>query len=154
MNKLGEILEKFPRIKRNALIPILQAVQDTFGYIPDEAVYRIGTHLSLPPSKVYGLATFYNQFTFNPKGSIHLLVCNGSSCHLAGSGDLLDEIYKWLEIRDGQTTRDGRFSLEIQSCIGACGQSPVISFNGLYYTGITLPELKEIIKQYREEEHG
>ncbi|MGW8315153.1 MAG: NADH-quinone oxidoreductase subunit NuoE family protein [Bacteroidales bacterium] len=154
MNKLGEILEKFPRIKRNALIPILQAVQDAYGYIPEEAIYEIGTHLSLPPSKVFGLATFYNQFTFNPKGSIHILVCNGSSCHLAGSGDLLGEIYKWLDIRDGQTTRDGRFSLEIQSCIGACGQSPVISFNGIYYTGVTLPELREIIKQYREEGHG
>lgn len=154
MNKLEEILEKFPRIKRNTLIPILQDVQDAYGYIPEEAIYRIGTHLSLPPSKVYGLATFYNQFTFNPKGSIHILVCNGSSCHLAGSGDLLDEIYKWLDIRDGQTTRDGHFSLEIQSCIGACAQSPVIAFNGTWYTEVTLTELKEIISLHREEEHG
>lgn len=154
MNKLEGILEKFPRIKRNALIPILQAVQDAYGYIPEEAIHRIGTHLSLPPSKVYGLATFYNQFSFNPKGSIHMLVCNGTSCHLAGSEDLLEEIYKWLEIRDGQTTRDGRFSLEIQSCIGACGQSPVLAFNGTYYTGVTLRELRAIFKIYQEEGNG
>ena len=154
MNKLEEILERYPRVKRNALVPILQAVQDAFGYIPEEAVHRIGTHLALPPSKVYGLATFYNQFTFSPKGKIHILVCNGSSCHLSGSGDLLDEITKWLGIGDGQTPRDGRFSLEIQSCIGACGHSPVLSLNGTYYTGVTLRELRELISLYGEGEHG
>jgi NADH:ubiquinone oxidoreductase subunit E len=154
MNKLEEILEEFPRIKRNALIPILQAVQEAYGFIPEEAIHRIGSHLSLPPSKVYGLATFYNQFTFSPKGSIHILVCNGTSCHLEGAGELLDEIYKWLGIKEGQTTRDGRFSLEIQSCIGACGASPVLSFGGKVYTGVTLTELREIIRQFREEGNG
>ncbi len=149
--RIEEILQRFPQIKRNALIPLLQAVQDEFGYISEQAISRIGTHLSLPSSKVYGLATFYNQFSFSPRGYYHVVLCNGTSCHMAGSGELLNEISKLLEIEDGQTTRDGLFSLEVQSCIGACGQSPVMSVNGEYYSRLTVKEVREIIKQYRED---
>jgi NADH:ubiquinone oxidoreductase subunit E len=149
--RIEEILQRFQQIKRNALIPLLQAVQDEFGYISEEAISRIGTHLSLPSSKVYGLATFYNQFSFSQRGYYHVVLCNGTSCHMAGSGELLNEISKLLEIEDGQTTRDGLFSLEVQSCIGACGQSPVMSVNGEYYSGLTVKEVREIIKQYRED---
>lgn len=145
------ILERFPQIKRNALIPLLQAVQDEFGYISEEAISRIGLHLSLPSSKVYGLATFYNQFSFSPRGFYHVVLCNGSSCHMSGSGELLNEISKLLEIEDGETTRDGLFSLEVQSCIGACGQSPVLAVNGEYHSGISVKEVREIINQYRED---
>jgi NADH-quinone oxidoreductase subunit E len=148
---MDEILDQFPQIKRNALIPLLQAVQDKFGYISEEAIEKIGNHLSLPTSKVYGLATFYNQFTFTARGKFHIMLCNGSSCHLGGSGELLAEIIKMLGIGDGETTRDGLFSLEVQSCIGACGQSPVLSVNGKYHQGTTVKEIREIIKQYRED---
>lgn len=133
------------------MIPLLQAVQDEFGYISEEAIARIGAHLSLPTSKVFGLATFYNQFSFSRRGVYHITLCNGSSCHLARSGELLGEITKVLEISDGETTRDGLFSLEVQSCIGACGQSPVMAVNGSYYSGINVKEVREIIKQYRED---
>ena len=149
--RIQEILKRFPQIKRNALIPLLQAMQDEFGYISEEAVAHIGDHLSLPTSKVYGLATFYNQFSFSPRGLYHVVLCNGSSCHMAGSGELLNEITKILEIFDGQTTRDGMFSLEVQSCIGACGQSPVMAINGRYFSGIGVKEVREILKQYRED---
>jgi len=149
--RMEEILHRFPQIKRNALIPLLQAVQDEFGYISEEAVASIGSHLSLPTSKVYGLATFYNQFTFSPRGLYHVILCNGSSCHMGGAGELLNEVCKLLEISDGETTRDGRFSLEVQSCIGACGQSPVMSVNGNYYSGIGVKEVREIIKRYQED---
>ena len=149
--RVEEILERFPQIKRNALIPLLQAVQDEFGYISEEAISRIGGHLSLPTSKVYGLATFYNQFSFTPRGFYHVVLCNGTSCHMSGSGELLSELMKLLEIKDGETTRDGLFSLEVQSCIGACGQSPVMAVNGEYHSGISVKEVREIIKQYRED---
>ena len=149
--RIEEILEQFPQIKRNALIPLLQAMQDEFGYISEVAINRIGDHLSLPTSKVYGLATFYNQFTFSPRGVYHITLCNGSSCHMGGSGELLGEFYKMLEIGDGETTRDGAFSLEVVSCIGACGQSPVMTVNGAYHSGVTVKEVREIIKQYRED---
>jgi NADH-quinone oxidoreductase E subunit len=151
---IDHILKRFPQIKRNALIPLLQAVQDEFGYISEEAIARIGSHLSLPTSKVYGLATFYNQFSFSPRGVYHISLCNGTSCHLGGSGDLYTELNKLLEIGDGETTRDGLFSLEVQSCIGACGQSPVMAVNDTYYSGIGVKEVREIIKQYREDADG
>jgi NADH-quinone oxidoreductase E subunit len=149
--RIDEILRRFPQIKRNALIPLLQAVQDEFGYISEEAISRIGSHLSLPTSKVYGLATFYNQFSFSPRGFYHVVLCNGTSCHMSGAGELLSEIYKLLDINDGETTRDGLFSLEVQSCIGACGQSPVMAVNGEYHSGISVKEVREIINQYRED---
>ena len=149
--RIGAILERFPQIKRNALIPLLQAVQDEFGYISEEAISRIGAHLSLPTSKVYGLATFYNQFSFTARGYYHMVLCNGTSCHMSGSGELLNEISKLLEIKDGECTRDGLFSLEVQSCIGACGQSPLMAVNGEYHSGISVKEIREIIKQYRED---
>ena len=149
--RIGEILNQFPQIKRNALIPLLQAVQDEFGYISEEAISRIGSHLSLPTSKVYGLATFYNQFSFSPRGFYHVVLCNGTSCHMSGAGELLNEICKLLDISDGETTGDGLFSLEVQSCIGACGQSPVMAVNGEYHSGISVKEVREIIKQYRED---
>jgi NADH:ubiquinone oxidoreductase subunit E len=149
--RIEEILGQFPQIKRNALIPLLQAVQDEFGYISEEAISRIGAHLSLPTSKVYGLATFYNQFSFSPRGFYHIILCNGSSCHMSGAEELLKEIGKLLDIKDGETTGDGLFSLEVQSCIGACGQSPVLEVNGEYHSGITVKEVREIINQYRED---
>jgi NADH:ubiquinone oxidoreductase subunit E len=148
---LDEILQQFPQIKRNALIPLLQAVQDQFGYISEEAIKGISTHLGLPTSKVFGLATFYNQFSFSPGGEFHIILCNGSACHLGGAGELLDEITKLLGILDGETNRDRTFSLEVQSCVGACGQSPVLAVNGRYYAGIGIAEIREIIKQYQED---
>ena len=152
--RIDEILQRFPQIKRNALIPLLQAVQYEFGHISEEAIARIGAHLSLPTSKVYGLATFYNQFSFSPRGFYHIILCNGTSCHMGGSGALLGEITSLLEIGDGETSRDGLFSLEVQSCIGACGQSPVMSVNGTYYSRITVKGVREIIIKYREDASG
>lgn len=149
--RIDEILERFPQIKRNALIPLLQAVQDEFGYISENAIDRISRHLSLPASKVFGLATFYNQFSFSSRGEYHIRICNGSSCHMGGAGELLSEITKILEIKDGETTRDRLFSLEVQSCIGACGQSPVMAINDTYYSGVGIREVRDIIKQYRKD---
>lgn len=150
-DRIDQILKRFPQIKRNALIPLLQAFQDEFGYISETAVSRIGTHLSLPTSKVYGLSTFYNQFSFIPRGEYHITLCKGSSCHMGGAGDLLGEIYKILDIGDGETTRDRLFSLEVQSCLGACGQSPVMAVNGKYYSHVSIKEVRDIIKYYRDE---
>lgn len=152
--QMDEILRKFPQIKRNALIPLLQEVQDQFGHITEEAIIRISAHLCLPASKVFGLATFYNQFSFSPRGEFHITLCNGSACHLGGAGELVGEITKLLGILDGETNRDRTFSLEVQSCIGACGKSPIMAVNGTYYTGIGIKEIREIVKQYQEDASG
>lgn len=149
--RLEEIIQDFPQIKRNALIPLLQAVQDEFGYISEEAIVAIAARLALPTSKVYGLATFYNQFSFSPRGLYHVVLCNGSSCHMSGAAELIAEVSKILEISEGETSRDGLFSLEVQSCIGACGQSPVMAVNDTYYSRMDVRQVREIIKQYKEE---
>lgn len=147
MDRIDKILEQFPHVKRDVLIPLLQEVQDEFGYLSEDALRKIASHLGLPSSKIYGLATFYNQFSFVPRGKYHIEICNGSACHLEGSREILSEIEKELGITDGQSTKDGNFSLEVQSCIGACGQSPVISVNKKYYTGVSVKRVREIIKQ-------
>jgi NADH-quinone oxidoreductase subunit E len=149
MDKITEILQKFPDLGRESLIPVLQEVQDNYGYLPEEAMNRISRILNLPLSRIYGLSTFYNQFRFTRIGKYHIRICHGTGCHMKGSGKLLEEIIKLIGISDGQTTRDGIFSLELLSCIGACGQSPVISINGEYYEKVTKEKLTEIVRYYR-----
>jgi len=150
--RIRSILKEFPNISRDSLIPILQKVQDDFGYLSEESVRVIGKYLNLPASKVYGLATFYNQFRFTPPGKYHIRVCDGTGCHLEGSGFILKELEKSLGIFDGETSRDGLFSLEVLSCIGACGHAPVISINGTYYSKLSKKRLNEIIAAIREED--
>jgi NADH-quinone oxidoreductase E subunit len=150
MENIRELLQKYPNYIRDGLIPILQDIQDHAGYISEEAVKEVSVHLGLPMSKVYGLATFYNQFRFTPSGKYHIQICHGTSCHMQGGESLLREIKKLLLIGDGEISRDGLFSLEVLSCIGACGQSPVMSINGEYYEKVGKDRLKEIINFYKE----
>lgn len=147
MKNTQEILDQFPQVTRDVLIPMLQAVQDEHGYLSEEDIEQIGTHLDLPASKIYGLATFYNQFRFSPKGKYHIQVCNGSACHLDHSVAILKEINKQLGIGDGEITRDGMFSLEVLACIGACGQSPVIAINDVYYPKVKARMVREILER-------
>lgn len=146
MDKIQEILDQFPQINRDVLIPMLQSIQDELGFLSEEAIEKIGNHLDLPASKIYGLATFYNQFRFSPQGKYHIQVCNGSACHLDHSVAILKELHKHLGIGDGEITRDGMFSLEVLACIGACGQSPVIAINGVYYPKVKVRMIKDILE--------
>jgi NADH-quinone oxidoreductase subunit E len=143
------ILKKHPNAKRDSLIPILQEVQEAVGYLTREAVIRIGRHLGLPASKIYGVATFYNQFRFQPTGKYHVQVCRGTACHVKGSASVLEAVKRHLNITPGQTARDGQFSLEVVACIGACGLAPVININGEFYAGMTPDAVKEILNAYR-----
>ncbi len=149
---LEKILNKYPDKKRDRLIPILQEVQDEKGYISKETVVEIGNHLNLPTSKIYGVATFYNQFRFHAKGKYHILVCRGTACHVKGSAAVLEKLIKILKIEPGQTTRDDLFSLEVVACIGACGLAPVISVNGEFFGGVNADKVESIIKFYKEKE--
>jgi len=148
--EIDEILQRHPNAGRSSLIPILQEVQEAQGYVSKDAVVQIGRHLDLPAAKVYGVATFYNQFRFAPPGKFHVQVCRGTACHVKGSAGLLEAIQQILKIKPGETTRDGLFSLEIVACIGACGLAPVISVNGECYAKLTVEAVKGIIDEYRE----
>lgn len=146
---IGPILEKYPNAGRDSLIPILQDIQDAQGYLSRETVLGVGTHLSLPASKIYGVATFYNQFRFQPAGKFHIQICRGTACHVKGSGAILDALTRELKIEAGHTTRDGLFSLEVVACIGACGLAPVICVNGEFHAKLSADSVKDIIEEYR-----
>jgi len=124
--KINAVLEKFENTGRDSLIPILQSIQDKMGYLSLEAVKDVGKKLDLPTSKIYGVATFYNQFRFEPTGTYHIQVCRGTACHVLGSATVLETIEKILTTKAGHTTRDGQFSIEVVACIGACGLAPVL----------------------------
>ena len=146
---IDAVLERFPNATRDALIPILQEVQNQHGFLSRDAVVRIGRHLRLPASKIYGVATFYNQFRFQPQGRNHIQVCRGTACHVKGSLALLEAVKRELKVEAGQTTRDGEFSLEVVACIGACGLAPVIAINGEFHAGVTTKMVGKIIDSYR-----
>ena len=145
------VLESYPNAGREALIPILQEVQEACGYLSRESIIKIGKHLHLPASKIYGVATFYNQFRFQPLGKYHVQVCRGTACHVKGSYMVLEDVKNALKINPGQTSKDGMFSLEVVACIGACGLAPVIKVNDEFFAEMTAAKLDRIMKNYRKE---
>ncbi len=148
-SQVKKVLEKYPGAGRDKLIPILQEVQGLDGFISRDSVIEIGRHLNLAPSKIFGVATFYNQFRFERKGKHHVLVCRGTACHVKGSSDTLDAIERELGIKAGNTTKDGLFSIEVVACLGACGLAPLICVDNEFYANATRERIKEIIKSYR-----
>ena len=143
------ILTKHPNEKRDSLIPILQEIQEEEGYLSEEAIVAVGEHLKLPTSKIYGVATFYNQFRFQPQGKHHIQVCRGTACHVLGSATVLQELEKTLKLKSGNTSKDGNFSIEVVACIGACGLAPVISINGEFHAKVTAESIKEIVNELK-----
>ncbi len=115
--------------RREELIPILQDVQESLGYLPKEAMRRIARFVHVPESAVYGVATFYAQFRFTPIGRNHIMVCRGTSCYVRGAPRILEALEKQLGIKEGQTTPDMEYSLETVACIGACGLAPCVMVN-------------------------
>jgi NADH-quinone oxidoreductase subunit E len=148
---IDPILRRHPHATRDALIPILQEVQESRGYLSREVVVRIGEYLSLPTSKIYGVATFYNQFRFQAPGRFHVQVCRGTACHVKGSAGVLEALKRELRVQPGQTARDGLFSLEVVACIGACGLAPAICVNGEVHAGVTPERIRKILSSCRRE---
>lgn len=117
-------IEKFGR-ERGNLVPILQSVQNDHAYLPPEAIRLVADHLDIPASEVYGVATFYNQFRFNPPGRNPVRVCMGTACHVRGADIILENFERKLEIGEGETTADREFSIESVACVGCCALAPV-----------------------------
>ncbi|MBN1656101.1 MAG: NADH-quinone oxidoreductase subunit NuoE [Deltaproteobacteria bacterium] len=152
LTAIEPILDQYKGAARDALIPILQEVQEQEGYLSRDSIRVIGERLRLPTSKIYGVATFYNQFRFQPKGKYHIMLCRGTACHVKGSKKLLDAATRLLKLEPGQTSRDRLFSLEVVACMGACGLAPVININGEFFAKVTPMKLAKIIEQCREKE--
>ena len=152
MSNSKEIFSKYNHASADDLIPILQDFQEVYGFLSESRVKEVANFLKLPSSRIYGVATFYNQFRFSPVGKYHISVCRGTACHVLGSATVLQELEKTLKIKAGNTSRDGLFSIEVVACIGACGLAPVISINGEFYAQVTTESIKTIIDEYRKKE--
>ncbi|MBN1253195.1 MAG: NADH-quinone oxidoreductase subunit NuoE [Bacteroidales bacterium] len=147
--KTEEILSKYKNTGRDNLIPVLQEIQENEGWLSEKIISDVGKCLNIPAGKVYGVATFYNQFRFQPKGKYHIQICRGTACHVLGSSSVLQELEKSLKIKADETSRDGLFSIEVVACIGACGLAPVICINGEFHAKVTVDSLKKIISDLK-----
>lgn len=131
-----------------ALMPILQKAQEIYGYLPIEVQTIISNELNIPLEKIYGIVTFYSQFSLNPKGKFNISVCLGTACYVKGSGDIFNKFKDLLGVEDGGCTADGKFSLESCRCIGACGLAPVLTINEDVYGKLTVDDVEGILKKY------
>ena len=149
--EMNSILEKYSKDKSN-LIQILNEVQENYGYIPKYSQISISEYLDIPLAEIYGVITFYARFTLKPKGKYNIAVCLGTACFVKGSEKVLDKAKEILKIDVGETTEDGKFSLDATRCIGACGLAPVFTVNEEVY-GKATPELMEkVIEEYKNKE--
>ena len=136
-----------------ATMPVLQAAQEIFGYLPEEVQIIVAEGLEIPLSEVYGVASFYAQFTLNPKGKYQISVCLGTACYVKGSDKILEAVEKELGIKCGECTEDGLFSIDSCRCVGACGLAPVMMIGEEVYGKLTPEMVKGIIDKYREAEN-
>ena len=135
-----------------ATMPVMQAAQEIYGYLPEEVQIMIAEGLDLPLTEVYGIASFYAQFTMNPKGKINIAVCMGTACYVRGAGDILDDISKQVCCKAGEVTDDGKVSVEATRCIGACGLAPVLTINDHVYGKLNRGDIEPVIEGYLEAE--
>lgn len=140
---------------KSHLIAMLQKVQEVYRYVPEDAMIYIGTKVEdLSPATVFGVATFYAQFSLDPKGKYEIRCCDGTACHVRGSMPVLNAIKEKLDLKDGKfTTADGLFSLETVSCLGACGLAPVVVVNGKVYPQMTADAIRVVIDTIMQEEN-
>lgn len=134
--------------EQGALMPILQQAQEIYGYLPIEVQKIIADEMDIPLEKVYGVVTFYAQFSINPKGRYKISVCLGTACYVKGSGDIFNKLQEKLGIASGEITPDGKFSLDACRCIGACGLAPVLTVNEDVYGRLTVDDIDKILAKY------
>ena len=128
--KAVDLAMKRARYEKDALLEVLNTAQETFGFLSEDLLVYISQHLSVPLSQIYGVATFYHLFSFEPLGENNSVVCTGTACHVKGSWDIVQELSKEFDVEPGGTTEDGFFSLTTARCLGSCGLAPVIVLNG------------------------
>ncbi|HOJ89248.1 MAG TPA: NADH-quinone oxidoreductase subunit NuoE [Pseudothermotoga sp.] len=148
--KVEEILQKHGYKKEN-LIRILLDVQRQYRHLPEDIVNYIGVALQIPPAKIFGVGTFYAQFSLKPKGEYTILLCDGTACHMEGSTALLKAIEEELNIKPGEVTKDLMFSVDQVGCLGACALAPAMVINEEVYGNLTPEKVKQIIRRLKEE---
>ena len=147
--QIDRLLTRYPT-KQAALLPVLHVAQDEFGYLPDEALDLVAKTLELPPSHVYGVITFYTMFHRARTGTNHLMVCTNVSCQLKGGYDILEHIEKKLDIKTGETTPDGAFTLIEEECLAACANAPMMICGTEYFLDLTPAKVDVILDDLRK----
>ncbi|MGL4773084.1 MAG: NADH-quinone oxidoreductase subunit NuoE [Clostridium sp.] len=147
--KLEEFIAKQTQ-KESALIAVLHQAQELYGYLSKETLELISERLEVPLSKVYGVVTFYSYFTTEPKGKYVISICTGTACFVKGAGEILEEFKTKLNIKEGETTRDGLFTIDTLRCVGACGLAPVVTINDKIYGKLTKYDVENVLNEYKE----
>ena len=146
---LAKVIDKYKN-EQGALMPVLQEAQGIYGYLPIQVQKMIADGLDVSLAEIYGIVTFYSQFVLNPKGEYAIAVCMGTACYVKGAGDILDRISNIIGVKSGDTSSDGKYSLEGTRCIGACGLAPVLTINEDVYGRIAKPEdMDPILEKYK-----
>ncbi len=145
---IGSIIRQYAPGDKGGLIPLLQDVQKKEGYITPKAVDEISDHLRISRSRIFGVASFYSQFKFNPPGRNSLKICLGTACHVQGGDFLLNALKSEIGISPNETTEDGKFDLERVACLGCCALAPVIMVNDVIFSNMSVVKMKELLDQY------
>jgi len=147
--QLKEAIE-LHKTQKGALMPVIQAAQNIYGYMPEEVQKMVAEGMGVSLSEIYGIVTFYSQFSLTPKGKFKVTICMGTACYVIGAGQILERFEKELGIKDGECTPDKLFSLNSARCVGACGLAPVISINDDVYGKLTESMVPEILENYKK----
>lgn len=147
MKTTKEIIAQYKELPGEDLIPLLQEIQSEQGYISNEAIRAVASALDMPSSRVYGTATFYNQFRFAPLGKYVIQICRGTACHVKGSLKLVDHLKRKLKINQLGNSPDGRYTLETVACIGACSIAPAICLNGEFYGHMDTDKMDRLLEE-------
>jgi len=144
----NKVIDKYLTMK-GALMPVLQEIQEEYGYIPEPTVHLVAERLNVYASQIYGVLTFYAQFHLEPRGKYIIRICMGTACHVKGAGRIADTLEERLKITHAETTEDLKFTAEYVACIGACGMAPVIMVNDATYGSMTVQKMDEVINKYK-----
>ncbi len=147
--KIDAILARHPK-DSTSMVGLLHDVQKEFRYLPEQALRAVADYLDTPLAKVYGIATFYKVFSLEPRGEHIIRVCTGTACHVRGAGQIVEEVEKQLGIRRGETTADGKFSIEAVNCVGACALAPVVMLDDEVFGAVQPDDLKDILGKYAD----
>jgi len=145
---LQEILSNYEG-KKSEIIPILQDIQSNFGYLSETTMKEVAKFTNVSESEIYGVATFYTQFRFTPRGKKHVAVCTGTACHVTGAQQIIEGMERHLNIKEGETTADGEYSLESVGCLGCCALAPAAMVNNEIKSKLSLRSIKRIFRGYR-----
>ncbi|RKY07273.1 MAG: NADH-quinone oxidoreductase subunit NuoE [Planctomycetota bacterium] len=150
LSRVKDIIAQYPA-KRAGLIPVLQDIQDSFGYLPEAAIDRLSELSDVSANEIYGVATFYTQFRFSPPGEHSVRVCQGTACHVRQGLQLLNEVEQRLKIKAGQTTADGKFDLERVACLGCCALAPVMVVDDKVHARMSVKKVSSVLSQYTKD---